>query len=138
MKGKKVIENVEVIDMGTKGKGVAKKDCMVIFVQDAIPGDVVDVEVYKKKKSFYEANVIKYIKRSDDLTEPFCKHFEICGGCSYQHINYDAQLNHKQKGITDNLSRIGKLDIPEAPPIIACDSTQFYRNKLELKKGDRE
>ena len=90
MKGKKVIENVEVIDMGTKGKGVAKKDGMVIFVQDAIPGDVVDVEVYKKKKSFYEANVIKYIKRSDDLTEPFCKHFEICGGCSYQHINYDA------------------------------------------------
>ena len=128
----KVIEGVEVIDMGTKGKGVAKKDGMVIFVQDAIPGDVVDVLITKKKKSFMEGKVDKYISRSKDLVEPFCQHFDICGGCSYQHMDYKAQLFQKQKGITDNLARIGKLELPEPPPIIGCESTQFYRNKLEF------
>ncbi|MCH7536160.1 MAG: class I SAM-dependent RNA methyltransferase, partial [Bacteroidetes bacterium] len=127
-----VIGNVEVIDMGNKGKGVGKQDGMVIFVQGAIPGDVVDVKVTRKKKSFLEGRVDKYIRRSKDLVKPFCDHFEICGGCSYQHIAYEAQLTHKQKGITDNLSRIGKLDLPETPPIIGCTSTEFYRNKLEF------
>jgi len=125
------IDHVEVIDIAEGGKGVGKANDLVLFIQHAIPGDVVDVEIQKKKKSFAEANVLKLRAPSLHRTDAFCQHFGVCGGCKWQHMTYDAQLLYKQKSVEDALSRIGKVDTSSMEAILPSGETRYYRNKLE-------
>ncbi|OCX51408.1 23S rRNA (uracil-5-)-methyltransferase RumA [Mucilaginibacter sp. PPCGB 2223] len=131
VKEKKVIENVTIIDIAEEGKGVGKTDDLVIFVEKAIPGDVVDVEIYRKKKNFAEAKILNLVKPSGYRTEAFCQHFGVCGGCKWQHMLYDAQLTYKQKSVTDALQRLAKVELTGMIPILPSKFTSYYRNKLE-------
>lgn len=129
----KVFENIEVIDAGAKGKSVAKApDGKVIFLANAIPGDVVDVQTFKKRKAYYEGKAINFKTYSDKRTEPVCKHFEHCGGCKWQHMKYEDQLFYKEKEVVSNLKRIGHLELPEITPILGAKQRYFYRNKMEF------
>ncbi|HEX8378090.1 MAG TPA: 23S rRNA (uracil(1939)-C(5))-methyltransferase RlmD [Pedobacter sp.] len=129
---KKRIENVLVTDIAEGGKGVGKSEELVLFIEKAVPGDTVDVELYKKKKNFAEAKVTRLVEPSEHRTEPFCPHFGVCGGCKWQHMTYDAQLQFKQKSVLDALSRLAKVDVSNAEPILASYETRYYRNKLEF------
>ncbi len=131
VKERKIIENITIIDIAEEGKGVGKTDELVVFVEKAIPGDIVDVEVYRKKKNFAEARIIKLIKPSEYRTQPFCEHFGVCGGCKWQHMLYDAQLVYKQKSVTDALQRLAKVELTSMVPILPSKYTSYYRNKLE-------
>ncbi|NNL80197.1 MAG: 23S rRNA (uracil(1939)-C(5))-methyltransferase RlmD [Flavobacteriaceae bacterium] len=132
-KRKQIFEQLEVIDAGAKGKAVAKApDGRVVFLKNAVPGDIVDVETYKKRKSFYEGNVLTIHKGSERRVEPSCKHFGLCGGCKWQNMDYESQLFFKQKEVEQNLRRIGHLEYPELLPIIASEDIFFYRNKMEF------
>ena len=104
----------------------------VIFVPFAAPGDVVDLQITRKKHSYAEARIVKMHKPSDIRVEPFCQHFGVCGGCKWQHVPYEYQLQFKQQQVLDNLSRIGKIELPEISPILGSKKTQCYRNKLEF------
>ena len=117
--------------MVAEGKCLARHDNMVIFVGGVAPGDVVDLRVTRKKKSFMEAVPVAFREYSELRVEPFCEHFGICGGCKWQHISYDTQLHFKQKQVKDNLERIGKVALPEFDPILGSAKTRYYRNKLE-------
>lgn len=128
---KKLIQNVHVIDIAEEGKGVGKAEDLVIFIDKAIPGDVVDIELTRKKKNFAEAKIQRLVTPSAYRTEPFCEHFGTCGGCKWQHMTYEAQLQFKQKSVTDALHRLGKVDVSHAEPILGSEKTRFYRNKLE-------
>lgn len=129
----KTIEAVEIIDAGAKGKSIAKtEDGRVIFVENAVPGDVVDVQILKKKKSYLQAKVIKFLKYSDKRTEPVCKHFGYCGGCKWQNMKYQHQLYYKQKEVENNLRRLGGVSVQEVEQIVGCNTPYFYRNKLEF------
>ncbi|MEI6821473.1 MAG: 23S rRNA (uracil(1939)-C(5))-methyltransferase RlmD [Bacteroidota bacterium] len=128
---REVFENVEIIDAGSEGKAVARVDNLVIFVSHVVPGDVVDIEIIKKKKSFIEGRAIKFHKYSEKRAEPSCKHFGVCGGCKWQNMDYLEQLYYKQKQVEDNLKRIGKIDVSSMQPIIGSENVFFYRNKLE-------
>ena len=99
---KKFIQNISVVDIAEEGKGVGKADELVLFIEKAVPGDVVDVELLRKKKNFAEAKIAQLIKPSEHRTEPFCPHFGVCGGCKWQHMTYDAQLVYKQKSVTND------------------------------------
>lgn len=135
VKGKKVlplINDLEIVDIAAEGKAIGKADGLVVFVPYVAPGDVVDVQVSRKHKSYMEALVVSFKKYSDIRIKPECEHFGLCGGCKWQHINYEAQLHYKQKQVEDQLVRIGKLDVPVINPIIPSDHTFFYRNKLEF------
>ena len=128
-----LFENIEVIDAGARGKSIAKSpDGRVIFLDNAIPGDVVDVRTGRKRKSYFEGRAIKFHKHSDKRTEPVCEHFGACGGCKWQHMKYEDQLFYKEKEVTNNLIRIGHLEIPEILPIAGSDKTYWYRNKMEF------
>lgn len=130
-----VYEKVEILDIAAEGKAIAKKDDMVIFVSNAIPGDVVDLQVTKKRKNFMEAKAIHHHHHSPRRVKPFCYHFGTCGGCKWQDLNYDDQLVYKQNQVKDQLQRIGKLDevsLSGISTIIASEHTRFYRNKLEF------
>ncbi len=132
-RAQKSFQNVPVVDAGARGKSVAKtEDGEVIFLTDAVPGDVVDIETFKKKKSFYEGKVTNFIERSERRVEPVCKHFYVCGGCKWQHMGYDSQLYFKQKEVTENLKRIGHLELPEITPIAGSKNQYHYRNKMEF------
>ena len=134
---KQVFENVEVIDAGAKGKTIAKApDGKVIFLSNAVPGDVVDAQTFKKRKAYYEAKATVFHKRSDKRTEPACEHFGICGGCKWQDMGYEHQLFYKQKEVTNNLTRIGHIELPEVTPILAAKEHYFYRNKMEFSFSD--
>ncbi|MFT6815092.1 MAG: 23S rRNA (uracil1939-C5)-methyltransferase [Sphingobacteriales bacterium] len=126
------IENVEIIDTVEGGKGVAKIDGKAIFVKDAIPGDIVDIEIYKNKKNWSEANLMEIKKPSSYRQDPFCKHFNTCGGCRWQHMTYEGELFFKNKKVVDALERIGGLTIQEKRPILANSTDRLYRNKLEF------
>jgi 23S rRNA (uracil1939-C5)-methyltransferase len=130
-KEKQIIEYITIIDIAEEGKGVGKTDELVVFVEKAIPGDVVDVEVYRKKKNFAEAKIINLVSPSEYRTEPFCQHFGVCGGCKWQHMLYDAQLTYKQKSVTDALQRLAKVELTGMSPILPSKFTSYYRNKLE-------
>lgn len=132
-----VLENIEITDLGAEGKAIAKVDNMVVFVTGALPGDVVDLQVTRKKNKFMEASPVKFHKYSPDREEAFCEHFGVCGGCKWQDLPYSRQLFYKQKQVSDQLKRIGKLDLPEINPILPSEKTQFYRNKLEFTFTDR-
>ncbi|MGH1384760.1 23S rRNA (uracil(1939)-C(5))-methyltransferase RlmD [Kordia sp.] len=134
---KKLFENVTVVDTATKGKTVAKtEDGNVIFLPNAVPGDVVDIQTYKKRKAFYEGKAVKFHSYSDKRTEPVCEHFGTCGGCKWQHMAYEHQLFYKQKEVFNNLTRIGKVELPELTPILGSAEQYFYRNKMEFSFSD--
>ncbi len=126
------IENVEITDIGAEGKAIAKVDDVVIFLTNVIPGDIVDIQITKKRKRYREAKVVNFIKHSPDKAEPFCEHFGICGGCKWQNLPYEKQLFYKQKQVSDQLRRIGKIDMPEMLPIKGAAPIINYRNKLEF------
>ncbi len=128
-----IFENIEVVDAAAKGKSVAKTDDgRVVFLSNAIPGDIVDIQTGKKRKSYFEGKAIKFHKFSDRRAEPVCKHFGVCGGCKWQHMKYDSQLYFKEKEVVQNLKRIGHLELPEITPILGCEKQYFYRNKMEF------
>jgi 23S rRNA (uracil1939-C5)-methyltransferase len=127
-----VFNDVNIIDIAEEGKGVGKADDFVLFVEKAVPGDVVDVQVYRSKKNFGEAKIIGLKQASEHRVEPFCPHFGTCGGCKWQHMTYDAQLQFKQKSVADALSRLGKIDVDGMLPIVPSPADRYYRNKLEF------
>ena len=128
-----IFENIEVIDAGAKGKTIAKSpDGRVIFLSNAVPGDIVDIQTGKKRKAYFEGKAIKFHKLSERRTEPVCEHFENCGGCKWQHMKYEDQLFFKEKEVTNNLIRIGHLELPEITPILGSEKQYFYRNKMEF------
>lgn len=127
-----IIENVEVVDIAAEGKSIAKVDNRVVFIPFVVPGDIVDVQLRRKRKSFAEGNVVRVVKYSDKRVEPFCDYFGICGGCKWQMLPYEEQLKFKQRQVKDNLQRIGKVELPEIQPTLGSKETQFYRNKLEF------
>ncbi|AXG72118.1 23S rRNA (uracil-C(5))-methyltransferase RlmCD [Kordia sp. SMS9] len=134
---KKVFENVTVVDTATKGKTVAKTEGgNVIFLPNAVPGDVVDIQTYKKRKAYYEGKAVKFHSLSEKRTEPVCEHFGTCGGCKWQHMAYEHQLFYKQKEVLNNLTRIGKVELPELTPILGSAEQYFYRNKMEFSFSD--
>ncbi|MCB0463032.1 MAG: 23S rRNA (uracil(1939)-C(5))-methyltransferase RlmD [Flavobacteriaceae bacterium] len=134
---KQVFTKVEVIDAGAKGKTIAKApDGKVIFLSNAIPGDVVDIQTFKKRKAYYEGKATKFHTLSKKRTEPVCEHFGTCGGCKWQNMAYEHQLYYKQKEVTNNLTRIGHIELPEATPILGSANEYFYRNKMEFSFSD--
>ncbi len=126
-----IMENVTVLDAVAEGKTLAKVDDLVIFLNNAVPGDVVDIQVYKKKRNYVEGKAIKFHKYSEKRVEPFCEHFGTCGGCKWQFLSYEDQLGYKAKQVKDNLERLAKIELPEFEPILGAPKTTYYRNKLE-------
>lgn len=134
---KQVFENLTIIAAAAGGKAIARtSEGRVIFVGQAVPGDVVDIEVFKKKKAYFEGKVIKFHSYSNKRTDPVCEHFGVCGGCKWQHMQYAEQLAFKEKEVTDNLLRIGHLELPESNPIKGCAEIYRYRNKMEYSFSD--
>ena len=130
---RQVFENIEVIDAGARGKTIAKApDGRVIFLSNTVPGDIVDIETGRKRKAYYEGKAINFHNYSDKRTEPVCEHFENCGGCKWQNMKYEDQLFYKEKEVTQNLTRIGHLELPKITPILGCQEIYFYRNKMEF------
>ena len=125
-------ENVKIEDIGAEGKAVARVGDVVVFTKLAIPGDVVDLQVTKKRKRYQEAVVKEFKAYSEDRAEAFCEHFGVCGGCKWQILPYEKQLFYKQKQVQDQLSRIGKMEMPEILPIMGSEKNTFYRNKMEF------
>ena len=133
----KVFTNLEVIDAGAKGKTIAKApDGKVVFLPNAVPGDVVDVQTFKQRTGYYEGKATVFHKLSDKRTEPACEHFGTCGGCKWQHMDYSYQLFYKEKEVVNNLMRIGHLELPEITPILGSKDQYFYRNKMEFSFSD--
>lgn len=126
-----VIENVTITAVAAEGKSLARVDDKVVFVPYVVPGDVVDLQVKKKKSSYMEAVAIRFHEYSDLRDTPFCEHYGVCGGCKWQCLKYEEQLKAKQQQVYDNLSRIGKVELPEFMPILGSKKTREYRNKLE-------
>lgn len=133
-----IIENLEVIDISTEGKAIAKQDGMVVFIEKAVPGDVVDVMVHRKKNNFAEAKVHLFKKFSDKRIAPTCQHFGTCGGCKWQNMDYTTQLEFKQKYVFDAFTRIGKFDFPALLPIVGNPIPYYYRNKLEFSFSNKK
>ncbi len=129
---KPLLLNIEITDVAAEGKALARVDDRVVFVNGAVPGDVVDVQVTRKRSSYYEGDAVAFHKYSDMRVEPFCKHFGVCGGCKWQSIPYEKQLEYKAREVFNNLKRIGKVELPEQMPILASAHNQKYRNKLEF------
>lgn len=125
-------EGVEIVSMAAEGKSIAKVDGLTVFVPFAVPGDVVDIQTYRKKNKFAEGRIVRFIEYSKDRVSPVCEHFGVCGGCKWQMLPYPLQLKNKQQQIEDNLTRIGKVELPEISPIMGAPETTFYRNKLEF------
>jgi 23S rRNA (uracil1939-C5)-methyltransferase len=133
-----VLEKIEILDAGSEGKAVARVDKLVVFVPFVVPGDIVDIKVLQRKKSFYEGKAIKFHHLSERRVEPRCEHFGLCGGCKWQNLNYNDQLFYKQKQVFDNFTRLGKFEFPEILPIIPAPAEYFYRNKLEFTCSNRK
>ena len=132
-----ILENVMITGVASEGKAIAKVNEVVTFVPFAVPGDVVNLQVTKKKRSFMEARVIDFVEKSAVRSEPFCEHYGICGGCKWQILPYSEQLKHKQIEVENNLRRIGKVELSEITPILGSAKTTFYRNKLEFTFSNR-
>lgn len=131
-KSKPIYEGVTITDIGAEGKAVARVDDLVVFMTHVIPGDVVDLQVTRKRSKYMEAKVLRVITESPDRVAAFCEHFEVCGGCKWQFLPYEKQLFYKQKQVADQLRRIGRIELPEITPILGSVKTTFYRNKLEF------
>ena len=126
-----VVENVEITGVAAEGKSIARVDDMVVFIPYGAPGDVVNIKLDKKKRSYAEAHIVDMLKPSPDRVAPVCEHFGVCGGCKWQHIPYESQLRHKRDQVVDALTRIAKVEIPEVNPTLGSKETFCYRNKLE-------
>ena len=132
-----LLENVTIENVAAEGKAIAHVDGMVVFVDFAVPGDVVDIQVIKKKKNYMEGYIKRIVKPSEHRLQPFCEHFGVCGGCRWQPLPYEMQLEAKRQQVMDQLVRIGHLDVPEIKPTLPSEKTQFYRNKLEFSASSR-
>ncbi|HNQ59628.1 MAG TPA: 23S rRNA (uracil(1939)-C(5))-methyltransferase RlmD [Bacteroidales bacterium] len=132
-----IIERLEITDAGAEGMAVGRFQDMVIFVPWAVPGDIVDVRVVRKRKRFWEARLIRIIKESENRRKPWCSHFGICGGCRWQNMDYSTQLFYKAKWVNDTLLRLGKFEFPEPLPILGSPGKVSYRNKMEFTFSNR-
>lgn len=132
-----LIEGLEITTLAAEGKAMGKWNDVVVFVPMTVPGDVVDVQIRNKRRRFMEGVVVNYVKRSPMRTEPFCKHFGVCGGCKWQNLPYEEQLRHKGAQVREQLTRIGKIELPEIAPCMGSAQTSYYRNKLEYTFADR-
>lgn len=126
------MSDIAIIDIAEEGKGVAKQDELVMFIEQAVPGDIADVELLRKKKNFAEGRMVALKQPSSHRVEPFCPHFGVCGGCKWQHMNYPAQLQFKQQYVDNALRRLGKVDTDGMEDILGSAQTEYYRNKLEF------
>ena len=133
-----IIEHVEITGVAAEGKALVRINDIVTFVPNCVPGDVVDLQITKKKHSFMEAKVLRVVKPSEVRCEARCKHFGVCGGCKWQILPYAEQLRYKQQQIVDNLTRIGKIELPAISPILGSKHIYEYRNKLEFTCADRK
>ena len=133
-----LLKDITITGIAAEGKALTRVDDMVVFVPYCVPGDVVDLQVTKKKHSFMEARVERIVKPSEERCEAVCKHYGVCGGCKWQILPYPAQLRYKQQQVTDNLTRIGKVKLPEISPILGSKHIYAYRNKLEFTFADRK
>ena len=127
-----ILENVTITDVAAEGKALARVDDLVVFVPYVVPGDVVDLQVKRKKHHYAEAEAVRFHHYSEKRAEPFCEHFGVCGGCKWQCLPYEEQLRYKQQQVVDNLTRIGKVVLPPISPILGSRRTRAYRNKLEF------
>ena len=132
-----LLENVTIEAVAAEGKALAHVDGIVMFVDFAVPGDVVDIQVYKKKKNYMEGFIKRIVKPSENRLEPFCSHFGVCGGCRWQPLPYEMQLQAKRQQVEDQLVRIGHLEVPEIRPTLPSEKTQYYRNKLEFSASNK-
>ena len=132
------LEKVEILDAGAEGKAVGRVDNRVVFIPFGVPGDIVDVQVTRKKKAFYEGRIVNFHEYSPFRVEPACEHFGLCGGCRWQNMDYEKQLYFKQKQVKDHFDRIGKFDYPDIRPILASEDVFFYRNKLDYTFSNRK
>ena len=133
-----VFENIEITGVAAEGKALVRINDIVCFVPNCVPGDIVDLQITKKKHSFMEAKVLRIVEPSKVRCEARCKHFGVCGGCKWQILPYAEQLKYKQQQIVDNLTRIGKIELPEISPILGSKHIYAYRNKLEFTCADRK
>lgn len=133
-----LLENIEITGIAAEGKALTRVNDMVVFVPYCVPGDIVDLQVTRKKHSFMEARVERIVKPSEERCEAVCTHYGVCGGCKWQILPYEAQLRYKQQQVVDNLTRIGKVALPEISPILGSKHIYEYRNKLEFTFADRK
>ena len=132
-----LIEGLEITSLAAEGKAMGRWNDIVVFVPMTVPGDVVDVQIRNRRRRFMEGVAVRYVRRSPMREEPFCQHFGVCGGCKWQNLPYDEQLRFKRDQVRDQLTRIGKIELPEIAPCLGSARTQFYRNKLEFTFADR-
>lgn len=132
-----LLENVTIEAVAAEGKALTHVDGIVVFVDFAVPGDIVDIQVYKKKKNYMEGFIKRIVKPSENRLEPFCSHFGVCGGCRWQPLPYEMQLQAKRQQVEDQLVRIGHLEVPEIRPTLPSEKTQYYRNKLEFSASNK-
>ncbi len=132
-----LLEKITITDVAAEGKALAKVNDLVVFVPYVVPGDVVDLQVKRKKNKYAEAVAVNFHEYSPKRAVPFCQHYGVCGGCKWQCLSYEDQIKYKQKQVTDNLTRIGKVELPEISPILGSEKTEFYRNKLEFTFSDK-
>ena len=134
---KVIFENITVLDAGAKGVSVAKApEGQIIFIPNVVPGDVIDVQTLKKRKSYFEGRAIKFHSYSENRVKPVCEHFGSCGGCKWQNMKYEQQLFYKNQEVQNNLKRIGKIELPDFEPILGSENQFFYRNKMEFGFSD--
>ncbi len=127
-----LLEGIEITDVAAEGKALVRIDDLVVFVPYVVPGDIVDLQITRKKHHYAEARAVRIVKPSDKRAEPFCQHFGLCGGCKWQCLPYSEQIRWKQRQVMDNLTRIGKIELPECTPILGSQKTTHYRNKLDF------
>ena len=132
-----LIEALEITTLAAEGKAMGRYNEQVVFVPMTVPGDVVDVQIRNKRHRFMEGVVVNFVKRSPLREEPFCPHFGVCGGCKWQNLPYSEQLRFKTEQVRDQLTRIGKVELPEIKPCLGSVKQQFYRNKLEFTFADK-
>lgn len=133
-----LLEKVLITDVAAEGKAIAKVNEKVVFVPYVVPGDIVDIQLTRKKNSYSEGKAVHFHTYSDKRAEPFCEHFGVCGGCKWQHLPYEEQIKYKHKQVIDNLTRIGKVEMEEVFPILGSERTVFYRNKLEYTFSNKK
>lgn len=132
-----LLERIEIIGVAAEGKALARVNDLVVFVPFVVPGDVVDLQIKRKKHSYAEAEAVKFYEYSTERDTPFCKHYGVCGGCKWQCLSYENQLKYKQQQVFDALTRIGKVELPPLMPIMGSEQVREYRNKLEFTFSDK-
>ena len=132
-----LIEGLEITTLAAEGKAMGHHEGVVIFVPMTIPGDIVDVQITKRHRRFMEGRVVRFVHKSENRVEPICNHFGVCGGCKWQNLPYQTQLDYKTQQVCDQLVRIGKLDIPEVRPCLGSEQQLYYRNKIEYTFADK-